>query len=69
MTHPLVTYLLGIACGLLVGWLYAHQVIASECRRLGGFYVGRSTFKCTEIIPPKTHYPGAPANPHRTHAE
>lgn len=35
--------------GYAFGWGRAHSVIAEECRRLGGFYVGRSVFRCTEI--------------------
>lgn len=35
--------------GWLIGWLHAHHTVAGECRRLGGFYVGKSTFTCTEI--------------------
>lgn len=35
--------------GCLVGWLYAHFTIATECKRLGGFYVGKTVFVCTEI--------------------
>ena len=38
-----------IAFGFGCGWIYAHSVIATECRKLGGFYVGKSTFKCEEI--------------------
>ena len=30
-------------------WGIAHNVIATECKRLGGFYVGSSTFKCEEV--------------------
>lgn len=36
--------------GALIGWIYAHATVANECRRLGGFYVGKSTFRCTEIM-------------------
>jgi hypothetical protein len=32
-----------------MGWESAHKTVASECRRLGSFYVGSSTFKCIEI--------------------
>ena len=28
------------------GWVIAHQTIASECKRLGGFYVGDEVFDC-----------------------
>lgn len=45
--------LVAIAClrlGWLIGWSHAHQTVAMECRRLGSFYVGKSVFKCTEIV-------------------
>lgn len=40
-----------VACivSALVGWVYAHHVVAKECERLGGFYVGKKVFKCTEV--------------------
>lgn len=37
-----------ILIGICIGWAVAHSTIADECRRLGGFYVGKSTFKCVE---------------------
>lgn len=27
----------------------AHGMVAEECRRLGGFFVGKEVFKCVEI--------------------
>lgn len=46
----MMEYLIGVAVGWLIGWLWAHSTIAEECRRLGAFYVGNKTYKCTEII-------------------
>lgn len=37
-----------VVFGVVLGWLSAHGTIATECRKLGGFYVGDSTFKCIE---------------------
>jgi hypothetical protein len=31
------------------GWALAHHVVAEECRKNGGFFVGKSVFKCTEV--------------------
>lgn len=28
------------------GWVVAHKTVAHECKTLGGFYVGKQTFKC-----------------------
>jgi Na+(H+)/acetate symporter ActP len=41
--------ILAALAGCLVGWLYAHYAIATECRKIGKFYVGNSVFVCTEI--------------------
>ncbi len=30
------------------GWLHAHSTIASECKKLGKFYVGDTVYHCTE---------------------
>lgn len=30
----------------LMGWVIAHAVIASECEKLGSFYVGKSVYEC-----------------------
>lgn len=38
-----------LSIGWLIGWCQAHYTVAAECRRLGAFYVGKSTFKCVEI--------------------
>ena len=59
--------LLGLLCvGGLIGWLHAHTVIARECERLGGFYVGDRKFRCLETssvtAPPAKGAPQA-ANP------
>lgn len=32
--------------GLVVGWSWAHQEVATECERQGGFYVGERDFVC-----------------------
>ena len=51
MTHALAAIVAAlIAFG--VGWVYAHQVVAKECERLGGFYVGKKVFKCVEVDSP-----------------
>ena len=28
------------------GWVHAHLTVAGECERLGGFYVGKTVYKC-----------------------
>lgn len=44
-----VTIIFGILIGWLCGWLHAHNTVASECKKLGSFYVGNTVFKCVEI--------------------
>lgn len=41
----IVSFLIGRACG----WVSAHGTVAEECKRLGGFFVGKDVFKCVEI--------------------
>lgn len=45
--------ILMLILGFIVGWLYAHYVVANECRKLGKFYVGSSVFVCSEITEQK----------------
>ncbi len=47
--------LIGIVVGYMVGWRVAHETVAEECRLLGGFFVGKAVFKCSEIIEPTIH--------------
>ena len=42
--------ILGLMLGVVVGNWYAHQQIAAECERLGGFFVGKKTYLVDEII-------------------
>ena len=32
-----------------IGYVSAHYTIASECKKLGGFFVGKETFKCIKV--------------------
>lgn len=40
-----VSFLIGRASG----WVSAHGTVAEECKRFGGFFVGKEVFKCVEI--------------------
>lgn len=40
---------IGLLIGYSVGWKNAHKTVATECQRLGSFYVGNKVFKCVEI--------------------
>ena len=45
--------LLTFLIGCLAGWLWAHSTVATECERLGRFYVGTKTFECVKITDTK----------------
>lgn len=64
MLSVLAYGIVGVLAGFLWGRLYARGEISRECRRLGGFYVGRTVFRCVEVRDPPFP-PRAPANPHR----
>ena len=39
----------GLCVGLSFGLSATRSSIASDCKKLGGFYVASSTFKCAEV--------------------
>jgi hypothetical protein len=41
--------LLGCLIGYAIAWGHAHGMVASECIRLGRFYVSDETFECRKI--------------------
>lgn len=43
--------MLAFAIGCIAGWVHAHSVVAKECRRLGGFYVNKTVYKCVAQEP------------------
>lgn len=48
MAKVVLALLTGLIVGHGIGWRLAHITVAEECRRLGGFFVGKSVFRCTE---------------------
>lgn len=36
----------GLFIGLFIGWVSAHNIVATECEKLNGFYVGSKIFIC-----------------------
>jgi hypothetical protein len=42
MIEGFITSLVLATAGFL-GWVVAHNTIATECKQLGGFYVGKTT--------------------------
>jgi len=41
--------LFALLVGVSIGWDWAHHTVATECERLGKFYVGKRTFECVKI--------------------
>jgi len=42
----------GLICGWIghtIGWRTAHITVATECKRLGKFFVGETVYECTAI--------------------
>lgn len=36
--------------GILIGWIFAHSSVATECQKIGAFYVGEHVYYCERII-------------------
>lgn len=41
--------LAAVLMGGIIGLDVAHQTVATECQRLGEFYVGKTTYRCSVI--------------------
>lgn len=37
--------------GWFLGWRHAHLTVATECKLLGSFFVGKTVYRCTAIEP------------------
>lgn len=48
-------FLFALMVGIAIGWIWAHHAVATECERLGKFYVGKRTFECVKIEEGKRH--------------
>lgn len=47
--QPLAATLVLCGACLVFGWSFAHITIATECERLGTFYVDKNVYKCVKI--------------------
>ena len=43
--------MLVLLIGIWLGWILTHHIIAKECERLGGFFIGKNIYKCNAIEP------------------
>lgn len=46
MRADLMLWIVVLLIGWLCGWIHAHRTVATECERLGKFYVGKNTYEC-----------------------
>lgn len=44
----IVAVLFAVLFGVLMGWSAAQGSVATECERLGSFYVGSRVFECRQ---------------------
>ena len=42
----ILTAICGLFAGLFIGYVSAHNFVATDCERLNAFYVGNKTFIC-----------------------
>lgn len=49
----IVVAIVCLCFGYHTGRKAAHIEVALECKRLGGFFVGKTVFKCIEVIEPE----------------
>ena len=45
-TLEIIVGLLVLFSAFFSGWVIAHNVVSSECKKLGGFYVGTTVYEC-----------------------
>lgn len=41
-----IAFILITLCSFVLGWVIAHSIVAKECERLSGFYVGNVVYEC-----------------------
>lgn len=46
MTGYILTALVAALMGYRIGYEAAHKTIATECERIGAFYVGEKVYEC-----------------------
>lgn len=46
MTFNFLVGLVTLYVGLSIGRIGAHNTVATECERLGAFYVGKNIYEC-----------------------
>lgn len=49
MGYQIAIVILFVIIGYQVGWVRAHSTVATECEKLGKFYVGDTVYECTAV--------------------
>ena len=49
MGWVILALIIGGLFGYANGWVSAHRTVATECERLGSFFVGKEVFRCVAI--------------------
>ena len=49
MGWVIAAFVIGLVVGYMSGWASAHREVATECERLGSFFVGKKVFRCTAV--------------------
>lgn len=49
LSSIMLAMVLAFLAGKWYGWVQAHYVVATECERLGKFFVGKKVYSCVKI--------------------
>ena len=49
LSSIMLAMVLAFLAGKWYGWVEAHHVVATECERLGKFFVGKKVYSCVKI--------------------
>ena len=49
MGWVILAFIVGVIVGYGYGWNSAHVTVATECERLGSFFMGKKVFRCVKI--------------------
>lgn len=47
--------MISLMIGTWFGYGYSHKILATDCTKMGGFYVGTKTYNCSLVKKVKAH--------------
>lgn len=47
--------MISLLIGTWFGYGYSHKILAMDCTKMGGFYVGTKTYNCSLVKKVKAH--------------